>query len=209
MAYKFSQRHQQDKTNTADGSPNQLDLGKIATVFIVFGLIGLLTSGFYSMETGTIAEKTFQPTSTNIAEEVGPIQVKKYSEAYNIKIDTNMQLQTWSFIEGQVLDSQKRYLFSFGKELWHEQGHDSDGYWREMEGSYNIHVTFPQPGVYYLKFVSQGNKAPQRLSVKVAKKRGSSLPHLWFGIICLLVGLVLNEMRNRTFRKLLRHFDNE
>ena len=202
MAYKLSDRRKQDTISAKNNDSNNVDLGKVGTVFIIFALLGLLTAWVYSFEAKNISDILFYPDDVGTTE-IGPINVKKYNEVYNVAIKAEIRAQTWSFIEGQVLNSDREYLFAFGKELWHEQGRDSDGTWREAENDYSINVTLPQPGAYYLRFNIESNRPPNRVAVTVIKKRGSSLPHLWFGIVALIIGLVLNERRNRTIGNIL------
>lgn len=196
MAYKLSQRHEQDKISSENNDPNRVDRRKIATVLIVFGLLSLFTSWIYGMDIEDVVSTSFHPGGA--AAEVGPLTVKKHNAAYVIRIRADMTVQTWSFIEGQVLDSNKEFLFSFGKELWHEQGRDGDGVWREADDDYAIDVTFPQPGTYYVRFHTESNREPSTVFVAISQKCGSGLPHLWFGVITLGIGILLNERGNRT-----------
>ncbi len=180
-----------------------LDLGKVATVFIIFGFISLLTSWIYSIETKKVVNKIFKPYENQVSAEIGPINVKRYNEVYNISIGANITSQSWSHIEGQVLNRNKQYLFSFGKEISYYSVHNSDKISTELENDYSINVTFPQPGAYYLIFSTEGNNIPSDVSIKVSKMLGSSLPHLWFGILTLIIGIILNEVRNRTVMNVL------
>jgi hypothetical protein len=208
VAYKLSNRQEQDKISAENNDPNRVDLGKVATVFIIFGLLSLLTSWIYSMETEKVANTSFQPYGNGASAELGPINVRKHNETYSISIKANLASQSWSHIEGQVLNSNKQYLFAFGKELSYYSGRDSDGAWTELDNDYSMNVTFPKPGTYYLKFNTESDRTPSNIVVKVSKKRGSSLPHLWFGILTLIIGIVMNEIRNRTIRNVLNKFES-
>jgi hypothetical protein len=199
VPYKLSERHLQDTVSRKNNDPNKVDLGKVASVFIVFGIIGLITAWVYSMETGEVLSRTFQPSQYGKEVTYGPLRVEKRGAVYEVSIDAKMPVNSWSFVEGQVLDQNREYLFSFGKELWHERGRDSDGTWQEAEDEYSMEITFPEAGTYYLSFKTESNRQPYDVKVTVAKQRGSSLPHLWFGIITLVIGIVLNEKRNATF----------
>ena len=207
MAYKLSNSQEHNKINTGNNDPNRLDLGKVATVFIIFGLLSLLTSWIYSMETEQIANTSFRPYGNSASAELGPLNIRKINEVYRISIHANLASQSWSNIDGQVLNSNKQYLFSFGKELSSYSGRDADGTWTELENDYSMNVTFPKPGTYYLTFSTESDRQPSSVKIKVSKKRGSSLPHLWFGILTLIIGIVLNEVRNRTIRNVLDKFE--
>jgi hypothetical protein len=176
---------------------SKIDLGKIASVFIIFSLISFITAFFFSLDKKQITRDSFSLGSPALS---GPIYVKKHRETYNIEVTANIPKQSWMFIEGEVLDGEKDYLFSFGKELWHETGYD-DGYWVENKNNYNIKVTFPNPGRYYLNFKIDNpysyNSSKTAFVVAISKKNGSSIPHLWFGIITLIIGIFLNEIKSR------------
>ncbi|MEM7617531.1 MAG: hypothetical protein AAF195_04035 [Pseudomonadota bacterium] len=206
MAYNLSDQ-QEAEINNQDNTPDQIDLGKIATVFIVFGLLSLITSWVYSFETEKVASSSFKPNKTGVSAEVGPINSRKNNETYKITVRADLASQSWSHIEGQVLDSKKKFLFSFGKELSYYSGRSSDGNWVEKEDNYSINITFPQVGTYYLKFNSESDRSPRNIEVKINKKRGSILPHLWFGIILIIIGLIVNELKNRTLRKIWNKLD--
>ena len=223
MAYKLSERLNQKKGTPS--SEDGVDLGKVATVFIVFGILSLITAWVFSMETQRLFSDTVRtyvspsvPSQQAVAGEqeegkdvatIGPITVQRYKEVYEISIASSVPENTWSFVEGEVLDAEKDYLFSFGKELWSETGYDDEGAWRESDNSYSMKLTFPQPGQYYLNLKSSGSYNPDAVQVTISKKRGSSIPHFVFGIFTLLIGLVLNEVRNKTLTKMARRMSND
>jgi hypothetical protein len=223
VAYKLSERLNQKKGTPS--SEDGVDLGKVATVFIVFGILSLITAWVFSMETQRLFSDTVRtyvspsvPSQQAVAGEqeegkdvatIGPITVQRYKEVYEISIASSVPENTWSFVEGEVLDAEKDYLFSFGKELWSETGYDDEGAWRESDNSYSMKLTFPQPGQYYLNLKSSGSYNPDAVQVTISKKRGSSIPHFVFGIFTLLIGLVLNEVRNKTLTKMARRMSND
>jgi len=186
-----------------------------------FGLFALITAWFFSLESKTIFKDSVRPTI--VAEDgvqaeqedeekyisaLGPLVVNKYKEVYSISIYSNLPVNSWAFIEGEVLDAEKDYLFSFGQELWHETGYD-EGKWEEAENSYTMKITFPTPGKYYLNFKTQGSSNPEKINVKISKNYGSSIPHMAFGIICLLIGLVINEVQNKTLSRIAQSMNKD
>jgi hypothetical protein len=183
---------------------NGVDFGKVALVFFIFSLIGFVTAAFFSFDKEEVVRDSFSFGTEAMS---GPIYVKKHHETYNIDITANIPRQTWMFLEGEVLDDEKEYLFAFGKELWHETGYDGDGAWRENKNHYNIKVTFPNPGSYYLNFKTENaysdNSSQADFVVIVRKKNGSSIPHLWFGILTLIIGIFLYEKQNKSITKFL------
>ncbi len=223
MAYKLSERLNQNKETPSfeDG----VDLEKVVIVFIVFGILSLITAWIFSMETQRLFSDTVRtyvspsvPSQQAVAGEqeegkgvatIGPITVQRYKEVYEISIASSVPENTWSFVEGEVLDAEKDYLFSFGKELWSETGYDDEGAWRESDNSYSMKLTFPQPGQYYLNLKSSGSYNPDAVQVTISKKRGSSIPHFVFGIFTLLIGLVLSEVHKKTLTKMARRMSND
>ncbi len=223
MVYKLSERLKQNKITSP--SEDDIDLGKVATVFIVFGIVSLITAWIFSMETerlfsDTVRTYAYPSASTQhpVAGEqeesrdaaiIGPIAVQKYKEVYEITIASSLPKNSWTFVEGEVLDAKKDYLFSFGKELWHEAGYDSDGAWQESDNSYSIKLTFPKPGQYYLNLKTDGSYNPDAVRVTISKKRGSVIPHVVFAIFTLVIGIVLNEIRNKTLSGMARRMNND
>jgi len=203
----FSKRQQQPPQDADENT----DWGKVGSVLIVFSLVSFITAWVFSFESQTISSPDIYSHESGQSSLIGPIIAKKNHETYQIRVKAlNMPMQSWAYVEGQVLDSNKSYLFSFGKGLWNESGRDSEGYyWQEADDSYEISINLPKRGTYYLQFNAESNQQPEIISLIVVKKWGSSLPHLWFGVILLLLGIVLNEMQNRTVTKVLGKFSND
>jgi len=198
---------------------DDLQLHKLGNVFLAWGVISLFMSLFfdsninqktysfdpsisYQADKSSFVEDMQNNTNSFIPEYknpltdkkgetqlIGPIETKNKGETFEIIIVASLPNQSWSVIEGEVLNEEKEYLFSFAKELWYETGSDSDGYWSENKNNYKMKITFPKTGKYYLNFKTESNNMPQQATATISKKRGSSLPHLWFGIICILIGL--------------------
>ena len=222
MAYRLSDRLNQDRPPSR---LEALDLGRIATVFIVCGFLSLFTAWVFSWETEQVLNRTVTgpaaapvpfrlegPRPSEIVKDVttlGPIFVGKHREVFAIRQSALLPANTWAFLEGEVLDAEKEYLFSFGKEIWHETGRDSDGAWQEADLDYTMKVTFPQPGVYYLKLKTNGSHDVTSIGVTISKRRGSSLPHLVFGIVTLQIGLVLYELQNKTLATLAMRMSDD
>lgn len=181
---------------------DELDFGKLASVFFLFGILSLLMSWYYSADAEVLYQENIGLNRDSPEVIVGPIKVAKKNTAHEIAVSANLSVNSWTFLEGEVLDQQREYLFSFGKELWYETGYDSDGSWSEAENNYELDVTFPDVGTYFLKFKYDSIRSPNSVFVKVARSNGSALPHFWFGIITILIGVVLNEFKNRTIRRM-------
>ena len=206
MAYKISERHLYAANKRFGDDDQKIHLGKLASVFLVFGLLSLLTALVFSSKSNLLV-KSYTPSPTNPSFEIGPFQATRHNQAFSIQVDTQLPVQSWSFVEGQVLDGNKNDLFAFGEELWHEQGRDSDGYWREAEDQFTLDITLPKRGQYYLAFKTNSNNWPSSVKFRVYKKAGSSIPHLWFGIFLIIIGIVMNEMKNKTIYNTLQKFE--
>ncbi|MFC1749022.1 hypothetical protein ACFL2V_09480 [Pseudomonadota bacterium] len=185
-----------------DNFDDEIDLGKIASVFFLFGVLSLLMSWYYSSDAETLYKESVRLNPNTPELLLGPMKVAKKNTAYEITVKTDLNINSWAFVEGEILDQNKDYLYSFGKELWHESGYDSDGSWTESNNDYSLDVTFPTAGVYYLKFKSEAQRPPRSVTIKVARSHGSALPHFWFGVLSIIIGIVLNEFKNRTIRRM-------
>ena len=211
-----------------NNNSNDLQMHKLGNVFLAWGVFSIFTSLFfdsninqktYSFDPSISYQSKSEPlvedmqNNTNSfipeyknpltkkqqeAQLIGPIVTENKGETFEVNIVASLPNQSWSVIEGEVLNEEKEYLYSFAKELWYETGRDSDGYWSDNNNNYKMKMTFPDAGKYYLTFKTESNNMPQQATVTVSKKRGSSLPHLWFGIICILAGLFMYNF----FRKL-------
>ncbi len=170
-------------------------LSIIAISIMIFGVVSLITSFILNFSTGKEISKKLLPEGGI----VGPVSVKKNNSVYKIWIRQSIRNnKDWSFLTCEVLDQNKKYLFSFGKELWKESGYDSDGSWSESvtESSMKINL---EKGTYYLKISS--DKAPRvqnSIYVSVKRKIGSALGFLIIGILAIIFGAILNEILNQT-----------
>jgi hypothetical protein len=199
-------------------SPSQdnLELGKIGFALIAWGIIGILISFYFnskeqqvvkaikplSASTATINET---PASVIRSNQIGPIIVTEPGQVYEVIVSAHLPSKHWSFVEVEALDQGGNFLYSFGQELWHEVGTDSDGPWQEKRTTFETKLTFSEPGGYLLNFVldSYRNIHPKTLKVELIKRKGSDLLHFWFGILLCIVGLILVEIRHGIFKKVI------
>lgn len=183
MPWTHNHSYNNAKNSSIAPSKDALNLGKIVNLLVVFGIISLLTAWYFSFDKEQVMQEKLTSALTP------PIYVAKNKETYDIKVfASSLPDQSWIFVEGEVLDSDKEYLFSFGGEMSRESGRDYEGSWSEINNQYNIKVTFPRSGKYYLKFKGEGNAhSDPNIIISVSKKNGSSLPHLWLGIITLII----------------------
>ncbi len=214
VAYRLSQRLKQDELSDRRAMWRQ-----VAGILILFGILGLLTAWVYGWKTTTTFKQNFSgqmPASVGFAEPegarsetIGPIVVKRYNEVYSIALTAGLSPNTWSVVGGEVQDQNKNPLFYFGKELWHETGYDSEGAWTESDSQYELTVTFPKPGNYYVVLEVESSVQSFNVFAEVTKRFGSSVPHTVFGALCLLVGIILNEILNSTITRFLRTISDD
>ena len=154
-----------------------------------------------------------KPTSVNQQPEhqLGPIEVNYPGEVYEIDMSGGLPTNHWTFIEIEITDNFDNFLFSIGKELYHETGYDSDGQWTEYVNHNQTKITFPEPGLYYLNFYSDSKvrKRTTHLSVKMKRYRGSSVAFYSLGVVLGIVGLLMIEIKYRPFRTVLEVIDND
>ena len=180
----------------------------LAIAFIIFSIVCLLSAFiFHTSEKSVLFEKI--PPEGRI---LGPISVDQDYTVYQINVHYPFRgTNQWRFISGEVLNEKKEYLFGFGQELWKESGRDSDGAWTESKTNYDMKITL-QKGTYYLGFESE-TSVPKGygngITIRVEKKRGSSLYFLIAGIIGLIIGLIINEIANQTIRTIIRTMSSE
>ena len=132
--------------------------------------------------------------------ELGPIIVKKDNSVFELKANQSIKYGKWSYVTAEILDSNKNYLFSFGKELWAESGYDQ-GTWYESDTKIASKFTIQKAGEYYLRLKSKNSGGVlSNINISVARKNGSSLPHLVAGVFGLLIGVFLYYTRTNTKR---------
>ena len=196
----------------APDSEKFVEWTKVSYALLAFSGLCFLTSFFLNMDVGSSVKQTI-PLSGG---DVGPIEVKEEYSVYRIAVTQTLNAYgIWSFVGGEVLDERKEYLFGFGKELWKDRGVDYEGYaWSEQETTFDLKVTFPQKGVYFLRMTVETNQpsAAGSVIVKVTPKQGSSLAHFILGILSLIgaVGVWMwVNVHNAPTDKRLRILDDD
>lgn len=160
-------------------------------ILAIFSAICCFT--YFSVESQKLASKTYSLQEGSI---YGPIVVKK-GQAKICTIETSMFGNNRSvYFTGEVLDEDKDTLYEFGKELWHEDGYDSEGYWSEADRNVKASLSFTEPGTYYIQF-NTDEKAMYSISTRIVVKKGSGIPHLMVGIYVLIFIWIFFIMLNR------------
>ena len=160
-------------------------------IVTVFCLVCFFT--YYNVESQTIAKRTY---SLDEGSTYGPIVVKK-GQPKICKIKSAMYGDNQSiYFSGEVLDEEKETLYEFGKDLWHESGYDSEGYWSESDRNMEARLAFTEPGTYYIQFHTDENRMNQ-IGLEIVVKKGSGIPHLMMGTDLLLLVIIFFILLNR------------
>ncbi len=130
---------------------------------------------------------------------VGPINVTDKSKIYKVKAHFSGKNSS-SYISGEVLDENKDTLYEFGKDLWHEEGYDSEGHWSESERNMVVNLTFSEKGTYYLQFNTEEGTA-NNITVTIERQKGSYIVHLQAGASFMLLLLIIWIFLNRKWVK--------
>lgn len=197
----------------------EVHLGYVASVFIFFGLLSLMTAWVLSEPVATFHNGSvmFRPQGVEEAEPleageqypvmnyalIGPFAIDRPGRVLKVEMSAQLPVNSWCFIEGELLDEEQDYLLSFGKELWHENGKDDEGFWDERDSASDMKLTIPRAGQYYLNIRTQGDYRPSQIFVSLTQSYASSIPHTVFGCLTLLIGVVLNEIRNKTILRIM------
>ena len=171
-----------------------MKMNKYGLSFLVFGLICLFTAGILSSHTGNSIKQNIPPTGGKF----GPIKIQEKNEVVEIEVAQRVGDKHWSAIEAKVVDAKDNYLFAFSEELWFETGYDADGRWQEGKNQYDISVTFPEPGNYFIHFSSANSDGSNvgGIRVEANKKVGSSIIHLWLGCLSLIIGAAIIYLKD-------------
>ncbi len=190
-----------------------IHLGKLALVFIGFALFYLATALYFSM-----SEKD-QVLTGMANKDFGPIETTRPNAVLEITIYHESLKESWAYVEVDLMnrDSTKA-LMTFSGEQYHESGRDSEGPWSESKSNTDIRITVPEPGSYYLRARVQGGPknstsasdttGKTELRITIDHLRGSSALFTWAGVILLILGVVLNEIRNKTVLALIGKMSN-
>lgn len=177
--------------NPKAGKETKYFYNNIMLIIAVFCAICFLT--YFQTTLANVATKSY---NLDEGSTYGPIVVKK-GETKIACIEPRMWAENTSlYFSGEVLDEDKETLYEFGKELWHESGYDSDGYWSESDRDMKAYLTFSEEGEYYIQFHTEEN-AMSNLSLKISVKKGSGIPYLIVGFWLLLFVFVFFFILNR------------
>ena len=172
---------------------DKLFYNNLTLIVVIFAIICLVTS--------MLLQSTFYYNKTmnylNEGQIVGPIKVKNKPVICKVMAHFSGE-NTSSYLSGEVLDENKDTLYEFGKDLWHESGYDSDGYWSESDRKMTAYLTFKDKGTYYIQFNTDENNM-YNISVTFQLVKNSYVAHSKAGTLALLLAMIVFYLLNASW----------
>ena len=172
---------------------DKLFYNNLTLIVVIFAIICLVTS--------MLLQSTFYYNKTmnylNEGQIVGPIKVKNKPVICKVMAHFSGE-NTSSYLSGEVLDENKDTLYEFGKDLWHESGYDSDGYWSESDRKMTAYMTFKDKGTYYIQF-NTDKKNMYNISVTMQLVRNSYVAHSKAGTLALMLAMIVFYLLNASW----------
>ncbi len=172
---------------------DKLFYNNLTLIVVIFSIICFVTS--------MLLQSTFYYNKTmnylNEGQIVGPIKVKNKPVICKVMAHFSGE-NTSSYLSGEVLDENKDTLYEFGKDLWHESGYDSDGYWSESDRKMTAYMTFKDKGTYYIQF-NTDEKNMYNISVTMQLVRNSYVAHSKAGTLALMLAMIVFYLLNASW----------
>ena len=172
---------------------DKLFYNNLTLIVVIFSIICLITSML-------LQSTYYYNKSVNYLNEgqiFGPIKVQ--NKPIICKVIANFEGEnTSSYLSGEVLDENKDTLYEFGKDLWHESGYDSDGYWSESDRKMTAYLTFKDKGTYYIQFNTDENNM-YNISVTFQLVKNSYVAHSKAGTLALLLAMIVFYLLNASW----------
>lgn len=155
---------------------------KYAWTLLIFSIFCLFTS--FSFNTSQInlnfKDGVFGPLTVNQENSVYKTFVRQYLPYYGAT----------DYINVEVLDKNKEYLFSFGKELYTEEGYDDEGKWTEIVDNFESKFVLKNKGEYYFKIQNENKNLMNLASMAVWNVSSSPIPHRNTGWIAFFLSIL-------------------
>ncbi len=167
----------------------------LCIIICIFCIVSFVTSISYKNSSIT----TYNYNSLQEGTIIGPINVKNKNAIYKITIKFLAE-NAAVYFSGEVLDKNKDTIYEFGKDLWHESGHDSEGYWSESDRKMTVNLTFSEQGKYYLQFRTE-EKLINHITITIELQKGSYIPHFAAGTLFFILIIIWGYILNKTWIK--------
>lgn len=180
------------KINPQQKLRDKLFFNNICIIICVFCIVCYCTA--LSLQKSSKQHYEFSSLPNNAI--VGPIKINDKSAVYKVTA-TFYGNNSAVYLSGEVLDADKDTIYEFGKDLWHESGYDSEGYWSESERQMVAYLTFSEKGTYYLQFNSDNNYNLNNLLIRLDLQKGSSVAHSQVGTIFMILIMIAGYFLNK------------
>lgn len=189
-----------EATPGASAGGNRIDWGKVSLVVVLFAVLFSATALVLSIE-------AHGPARRIAANQLyGPFQIKRSNQLVTFELVHFSPTESWAFIEGEVLNAEKKTIMRFGGDYYHESGYD-EGRWVERQKEQTVTARFPKPGQYYLKFsVETGAKYSRKgidttnqstVTVRIIRHLGGSGMLDYIAILLIIVAFALLFFNHR------------
>lgn len=179
--------------NPKDKLRKNLFYNNICLIICVFCIACFATALFFQISSIKSAKyANLQENST-----YGPIKITNTNVIYKITAYFS-GMNTSTYISGEVLDENQDTLYEFGKDLWHEEGYDSEGHWSESSREMSANLTFSEKGTYYIRFLTEEGSM-NNISIKIELLKGSYIAHLQAGTLFFILMLIIFCTTNRVW----------
>ena len=137
---------------------------------------------------------------------LGPLNIGKNPKIYQLEAYFYGNDSSVDF-SAEILDSEKDTLYEVGRDLWHESGYDSEGYWTESIRRMVARLNFHKPGKYYIRLENPTNN--QDFEVIIKKVKSSYVPYFMMGFWLLILSIIFGIINNKDTVKVLIQKINE
>lgn len=131
----------------------------------------------------------------------GPFEVAAPHTIQNIQVHRGIRGDNASAtIQCEVLDERRQSMFAFQHGVWSMEGWDDEGYWGDHDSTFDLNVTFPSAGVYFMRCLADEEGVPDEprelyrsvdIEVTTRPVARSHVPHVMGAVFGGLLGVLL------------------
>ena len=132
-----------------------------------------------------------------------PIEIKDKAQVYRIEAHYSGSINGQNaYITGEVVNSEDETVYEFGKDVWFEEGRDSDGYWSDSSRDMSVDLVFKEKGKYKIKLNKEGtadNSINSSITINIKNKVKSYVGFNQAGIGALILALLVFYIFNASW----------
>ena len=185
------------KVDPNQETDNLIFINNLCIILAFFSIIYFITA-IYLMGAGTIIKSCKFTDGMEI-----PIEINNKAQVYKVEAHYNGTTNHESVsIVGEVLNKDDETVYEFGKDMWFEEGRDSDGYWSESSRDMSIELAFTKNGKYKIKLNKEGstdNTINNSINITIKNKVKSYVGFNQAGIGALLLALLVFYFLNTSW----------